>query len=243
MVDGRPIFPQRPAGLLSGGASGRIDGKAIHVVATLDCMVMPAWVPKYQRMVGEQLGDAIDDHYRLWWAENGTHGGLYAGITSQALRDLGRWAEDGIAPPNSTAHHFTDDGGIVLAESAAERGGVQPVVQASASGGVRADVKVGETVDFAGSAQQPPGTGTIVYARWEFEGNLEPTGWMTAPPAGPEHEYEITDDAETIEVEATHSYTKPGTYMASFRVGAHRDGTKGQGVPAENYARVRVVVS
>lgn len=41
----------------------------------------------------------------------------------------------------------------------------------------------------------------------------------------------------------THAYEAPGTYFASFRVGAHRDGAKGRGDAVLNVARVRVVVT
>ena len=39
------------------------------------------------------------------------------------------------------------------------------------------------------------------------------------------------------------AYDAPGTYFASFRVQAHRDGGQGQGPRIENNARVRVVVT
>jgi hypothetical protein len=55
-------------------------------------------------------------------------------------------------------------------------------------------------------------------------------------------EYAIGDGLTRFEGDATHTYQKPGTYFASFRVGAHRDGAKRKGLAVENLARVRVVV-
>ncbi len=89
----------------------------------------------------------------------------------------------------------------------------------------------GETVILVGTAQQPPGTGTIVAAEWDFAGRgaYEPRA--------------VDGTAEHVTVEATHVYTGPGTYFASFRVGSHRDGVDGKPPFARNNARVRIVVS
>jgi hypothetical protein len=46
-----------------------------------------------------------------------------------------------------------------------------------------------------------------------------------------------------VTVEITHAYARPGTYLACFRVGAHRDGAPGTKPYPRNNARVRVVVS
>ena len=156
----------------------------------------------------------------------------YDGAIQEALRCIVAWVEDGVAPPKTTSYRYSADSGLVLAGAAAERGGVQPLVWAEANGSARTEVKVGEPVTFTGRAEQPAGTGTIVSARWDFLGN----GTFS-------HEHSLEDDMSSIKVEATHGYTQPGTYFASFRVGAHRNGTKSQGLPIENGARVRVVVS
>jgi hypothetical protein len=80
-------------------------------------------------------------------------------------------------------------------------------------------------------AEQPSGTGTLVFARWDFLG----VGQC-------DHDHPVEDEAASIKVETTHAYTEPGTYFASFRIGGHREGKKGRGQPIENLARVRVVV-
>jgi hypothetical protein len=45
-----------------------------------------------------------------------------------------------------------------------------------------------------------------------------------------------------VEIKAGHAYATPGTYFASFRIGAYRDGTT-TGPTTDNLARVRVVVT
>jgi hypothetical protein len=253
MVDGKPVYPQREGRVLPVSQHGRIERKVIHVSCTHDTIVPLPSVGHYHRMVREHLGDQIDDLYRFWWVENAPHGAAelllpwtmpekdpgvwrsrlvgYDGVISEALRAVVAWVEDDVAPASTTSYRFTQDSGLVLAASAAERGGVQAVVKAEANGGARADVRAGEPVTLTGTAEQPPGTGTFVSAHWDFQG----TGEFVEQP--------IEADATSVKVEVTHSYTEPGTYFASFRVGAHRDGTDGQGIPIENGARVRVVVS
>ncbi len=70
----------------------------------------------------------------------------------------------------------------------------------------------------------------IVSASWDFDG----TG---------DFDKVYDGDSETIEVETQHTYDAPGSYFASFRVAAHRDGASGRGVKVDNLARVRVVVT
>jgi hypothetical protein len=156
----------------------------------------------------------------------------FEGVNAQALRDLVRWVEDDVSPPAGTAYHFTDSSGLVLPARAEARGGIQPVVTASANGGARADVKVGEKVQFEGSGELPIGTGSIVWARWDFEGTGDES-----------FENEVDGLSPGVTGQATHTYTEPGTYFAGFRVGAHREGKDGHGAAAENLARVRVVVT
>jgi hypothetical protein len=49
--------------------------------------------------------------------------------------------------------------------------------------------------------------------------------------------------AEAVTIETTHSFDKPGVYFPSFRVSARRDPAHAGGLPIQNLARVRVVVS
>jgi hypothetical protein len=254
MLDGRPIYPQRVGRVLPVSQHGGFDRKVIHVSCTHDTIVPLPSVAHYHRMVRDHHGDQTDQHYRLWWVENAAHAAAefllalttpeknpgvwrsrlvsYDGVVREALASIVRWVEDDVAPAPSTAYRFTADSGLVLPGSAAERGGVQPVVRATANGGLRAAVRVGEPVAFTGFADQPAGTGTIVSAGWDFEGSGDFA-----------QVHEVAGEAQSVRVEAAHAYAQPGTYFASFRVGAHRDGPGGKGPAVENGARVRVVVS
>jgi poly(3-hydroxybutyrate) depolymerase len=259
MLDGRPIYPQLPtvgAGAGGGpkGHSGEFVGKVIHVNTTHDSMVWPNGAVGWTHKIVDKQGESRHDRYRMWWIENSPHGSpelllpavtnqkdgkkwnaelvSYNGATAQALRELVRWAEDGIAPAPGTTFEFTDDGGVVLPATAAERGGVQPLVVVTANGGARADVKVGEAVHLEGVGTQPPGTGSVVWSEWDFEGTGRNTERVRAD-----------GDDEVLTVDATHTYAEPGTYFVTFRVGGHRDGLKGEGIAVENLARARVVVT
>jgi hypothetical protein len=94
-------------------------------------------------------------------------------------------------------------------------------------------VKVGQLVSFTGFGEQPPGMGSIVEAHWDVEGTGD---WRPVNEA-------IDGGSPTVSCQTTHDYASPGTYFASFRVGAHRHGAKGSGAAVPNLARVRVVVT
>jgi hypothetical protein len=251
MVDGKPVYPRRPA---RGPVvqTGRFNGKMIHFSCTLDPIVSLPSVRSYQRCVHTYHGDAADDHYRFWWVENAGHYPpeflawltgekdaevwrnrhvTIGGVADEAVTQLVEWVERGSAPARNTSYRFTSDGALVLPTPAAERGGVQPVVRAAANGLPRAEVRVGEQVVFSGEAEQPPGTGSIFFTSWNFGGS---DIWATEP---------LLAESRSVKVEATHIYGAPGTYFASFRAGARRDGTMGHGPPIENSAQVRVVVT
>jgi hypothetical protein len=259
MVDGHPIYPQRekPGWLKSGPLAYKaaMSSKMIYVQPTLDNMVWPTSISSYHKRVKENLGEKIDENFRLWFVENAPHGAPeflgpliaqekvparvwnsrlvpYDGATSQALRDVVAWVEQGAAPHSYADYELSRDNQLLLKRTAAERRGVQPVVRLTANGGARAEVRAGEPVRFVGVAEQPPGAGTIVRAEWDFEG----VGDFS--PAEPK----VDGLSAAVEVKATHTFGMPGTYFTSFRVGGHCDGAKGQGLPVLNLARVRVVV-
>jgi hypothetical protein len=256
-VDGAAVYPQRPMRPFSPAAptsyKGTLTNKMIYVQPTLDTQVWPTTISPYHQMIQDNLGERADDHFRLWFVENSPHGApeflgpaltsekdpgvwtsrlvSYDGVTAQALRDVVRWTEDGVAPPSYQGYSgLSRDNALPLPKTAAERGGVQPVVTAQANGSARADVKVGEPVNFLGTAEQPPGMGTVVRAEWDFGGR------------GAFESFDIGTPASSIDVKAEHAYTEPGTYFASFRVGAYRDGTT-TGPTTDNLARVRIVVT
>jgi hypothetical protein len=255
-VDGKPVYPQRPVRPVSAAApssyKGTLTNKMIYVQPTLDAQVWPTTSSPYVAMIRNNLGGRADDHFRIWFCENAPHGtpeflgpaltsekdpGVwrsrlvnYDGVTAQALRDVVRWAEEDVAPTFYRGFQLNRDNGLELPKTAAERGGVQPVVSAQANGSQRAEVRVGESVEFLGFAEQIAGMGTIVRAEWDFEGTgaFQPT--------------EVDGSSAIVDIKAEHAYSRPGTYFASFRVGAYRDGTT-TGPTTDNLARVRVVVT
>jgi hypothetical protein len=110
---------------------------------------------------------------------------------------------------------------------------VQPVVAVAANGGARTEVKVGDPVELEVRAEAPPAGGRIVSVEWDFEGHGA-FGFR----------HEVTGTEKSVLLSATHSYQAPGTYFATARVCAHRDGA----LDAEfrrlpNVASARVLVS
>ena len=256
MLDGKPVYPQLPnlsAGA-GGGHTGVFTGKVIHINTGADSMVWPNGAIGWTHKIEREQGEGRHERYRMWWIENSPHAEpslllplvtaqkdgdkwnaqlvSYFGATCQALRDLVRWCEDGVAPAPGTTYEFTRDGGLVLPDTAAQRGGVQPVVTLTANGATRADVKAGDEVQLRGVATQPPGAGGIVWTEWDFEGTGRNPSRVPAD-----------RDTEVLEIEATHRFEQPGTYFVTLRAGGHRDGIKGTGLAVENLARARVVVS
>ena len=257
---GRPVYPQRPqllgprfvrnngAGLLS----GRFAGKMIVVQSLFDEAAYPQQADWYRRRVSSVLGDRMDDHYRIWFTDHAMHQDpallpridvhphrstrivSYHGVLEQALRDLAAWVEHGIPPPPSTGY-VLDDGQIQLPATAVARRGIQPVVNLTANGGVRAEVAVGETVRFSALVEVPPGTGTIVAAEWDFEGSGD------FPVAEPLTNEDMS--YESLTITRDYSFAAPGTYFPALRVTSHRleqaDSPLGR---VMNLGRARVVV-
>jgi hypothetical protein len=205
----------------------------------------------YRTKVKEALGPRLDDHYRLWFTDNAMHTAPavmpgdrrpvattrvinYVGIVQQALRDLSDWVEKGLAPPPSTNYKIVD-GQVCLPETAEERKGIQPVVTVKANGGVRAEVAVGEAVEFTAVIEVPPGAGTVVGAKWDFEG------------AGDYPVAEQFDDTNSsysrVTLKTTYAFSEPGTYFPALRATSQRQGDfKTRFARIYNLGRVRVVV-
>jgi len=256
-VDGQPIFPQRPpfnvAGALHGRYAYHFTGKMIAIMNTLDRGAWPCGGASYHERARRHFGDGLDDHFRLWWNDNASHMTPimlesisppyphystrlidYTGSVHQAVLDLIDWVENGKEPPVNTSYEFSPDGRLTLAEKAGERGGIQPVVNATVNGGVRADVKAGEKVNFEASADVPRGTGRITAAEWDFEGK----GTWDLKEKG------IDGKSDSIKLKATHTFDTPGTYFPVVRVTSQRDGDANADYGSlPNLGRVRVVVS
>jgi hypothetical protein len=248
--DGSPVYPQRPvilgpvfAAAAAGTVqTGRFEGKMIVVESLLDREALPWQADWYRARVSEHLGDALDDHFRLWFTENALHGDFevqedpthtvsYVGMLHQALRDLSRWVEAGIPPPASTGYEVVD-GQVVVPPDAAGRRGVQPVVSLTVDGSARADVGAADVVTLRLSAEVPPGTGFIVAVEWDLDG----TGRYAVR--------ESFRPASNVVVERQWSSAEPGTHFPVVRVVSHRDGNATSPYARlQNLARVRVVVT
>jgi hypothetical protein len=251
--DGQPLYPQRPLlpgpETLSGGAtqSGRFHGKMIVMQAMLDEAAYPWSGDWYRRRVEAALSGEIDDRYRLWFVENAMHTTQaaapgeprpvsttrvisYQGVLQQALRDLAAWVEQGVAPPRSSGYRV-EDGQVVLPASAAERGGIQPVVTLTANGGAKTLAKVGEPIEFEAVAEAPPSAGVIATIEWDFEG------------AGdfPE-ESDLGPPSPRATARKTFAFAQPGTYFPAVRVSVRRAENDSLYARPKNLGRVRVFV-
>jgi hypothetical protein len=254
-TDDIPLYPQRPLAPAADQIKGAFDGKMIYMLSTQDIYVWPS-TADYPDIYGGRYGEALEERFRCYWAEHGAIGppqlavGYNVGEGDLRVWDtrlidfqhsMGRyvwrylkdWVEDGKAPPASTAYHFNAANALVLPDSAAERGGIQPVVRATVEGGKRAEVKIGQSVRFEGVIESPAGAGGIVVAEWDFAHGGD----------FPVKHAEADGSATMLRLHAQHAFAEPGTYFVSFRGGVHRDGKMGDGPPTHNLDRVRVVVS
>jgi hypothetical protein len=256
---GKPIYPQRPEILglryapSAGGAvqSGRFAGKMIVVEAMMDEAAYPWQADWYRSRVIEAQGPSFEDNFRLYFVDHAMHTTQsarpndprpvvttrtvnYTSVLHQVLRDLSDWVEKGLVPPPSTVYKI-EDGQVVVPPTAAERKGVQPVVTLTANGGVRAEVAVGETVEFVGVIEVPPGTGTVVGAEWDFEG---------AGDFPVVEKFDFSNNSfSRLTVKTTYAFSKPGTYFPVLRSSSHRNGDfKAKFARIPNIGRVRVIV-
>ena len=257
--DGHPRHPQRATeigpligGQVSGGGThhGRIAGKVIVVNSLVDADAYPWHGHWYAARVRSALGYETDNCFRLWFTDNADHhtGPItegkehwlvsYDGIVQQALRDVAAWAEKGVAPAASTAYRL-EDGQILLADTAEERGGIQPVVRLEVAAdpsrsqaphradAVSAIVEPGEEVTFRAVVEVPPGGGEVVALEWdplgrgEFcDASLVEDGWST-----------------------THRFTEAGVFFPVLRATTHRQGNPAASIArVQNLSRVRVSV-
>lgn len=255
-VDNTPVYPQRPnfagSGGLSGAvASGEFKGKMIVIQNAHDAATLPNAAHAWRKQLEGRFGSKLEQHFRLWYNEYASHipGSMqpptgkvpplarlvdYGGSLEQTLLDLMAWVEEGKEPSPSTNYEIDHDQHMTLAPTAAERHGIQPVVTAKANGAVRTEVKVGEPVSFAITAETPPGMGKIIKLEWDLENKA---AWDVREPG-------IDGKKAKVQVKRTHAYSKPGTYFPAVRVTAHRDGdVKARFGRIMNLGRMRVVVT
>ena len=252
-LGGAPVYPQHPvptmSPLMGVAYTGQYEGKLLWVHHTHDSSLWPSQGLVYEAAVAQAQGEAARaEKFRLQWTENAEHIGPamlpsapdratttwlvdYTPIIEQGLVDLIRWVEEGVAPASTTYRY--DKGQVSLPSTAAERGGVQPVVALTVNDGERAEVRVGEVVTVELFAEAPPEGGTIISIEWDFDGH------------GAFAESETLDGTDkAVRRTQTHVYDQPGTYFASVRVCSQREGD-----PAAEFRRlpnvdsIRVVVS
>ena len=256
---GRPLYPQRSRSasrdffqnFIGTNYRGRFAGKMIVLQNLLDEDCYPSNAVYYRGLVERALGPKLDDQYRLWFIDHAMHSPSalrtrtgarpekntriidYMGAVQQALHDVSAWVEQGVVPPASTDFEY-DNGQVAVPRTAAARKGIQPVVELTANGLVRAEVAVGEEVAFSARVEVPPGAGTLVSAEWDFEGTGEfpvvEHGSLEGSPAG-------------VSITTSYAFAEPGTYFPALRVASHRQSKKTTPFAlVRNLGRVRVVV-
>jgi hypothetical protein len=252
-VDGRAVYQQHELPEMSPFMgtvhSAEYEGKLMWIHNTHDASLWPAQGVGFKRNVERVHGpEEAARRFALRWTENAEHilpamGASPPGranntwlvdfqsVIEQSLVDLMAWVEQGIAPVGTNFE--LRDGKIVLPATAAARGGIQPVVSVTANGSSRAEVATGEEVTLQAFAEVPPGTGTVVAVRWDFDGS-----------GSYPFDDEVDGGAATLTSTTTHRYDRPGTYFATALVESHRQGDVGatsRRIP--NLASARIVVT
>ena len=178
-VDGKPVYPQHElptnSPFMGIAYSGQYEGKLLWVHHTHDASLWPSDGVVYGARSGPGPGrgecvpevpDALDGERRARsgqfvpsMPDRASNTWLidYRPVIEQSLLDLAQWVENGIEP-SATSFEYSD-GKVTLPPTAAERGGVQPVVAVSVNGGLRVEVKAGEPVTLQVHAETPPGAG------------------------------------------------------------------------------------
>ncbi|KAK2686792.1 hypothetical protein QWA68_014943 [Fusarium oxysporum] len=250
---GEPRYPQRKSQLAemiskstSGGGNqtGKLTGKVMVLDNLLDYDAFPWQADWYRTQVKNALGDKFDDNYRLYYADNSDHFSGYNlpadtlrrlvpywGLMEQHLRDLSRWVEKGTPPPKPTRYTVIK-GQVHVPTTAAERRGIQPVVDLTANGAAnKTKARVGQAVTFKLHAAVPPNTGKIVKVEWDFDGvgKFVEKGSIGIKPA--------------VDTKVSHTFSKPGKYIVGAKVTNQREGNKDTPLAlVQNIGRVRVEV-
>ncbi|AEI46903.1 hypothetical protein [Runella slithyformis] len=254
-AEGKPLYPQRPmllGPLFTQSASGvlpngKFKGKMILLESLWDREAFPWQADWYRTKVKEHFGDSTDRHFRVWFTDRALHGDLskqedptrtvsYLGVLQQALRDLSAWVEKGVVPPASTSYKI-EDGQVIVPAMAAERKGIQPIVDLKVSGGKRLEAKIGKPIEFEGTIELPVNTGKIVVLEWDFEGE------GTFAEKADLTQLKINKSGDKAIVKGKHSFSKSGTFFPTLRVATHRNGDRETPFARiQNLDRVRVVV-
>lgn len=251
-LDGTPIYPQHTlplqSPLMGVPYSGQYDGKVLWIHHTHDSSLWPPQGIVYERAVHMSQGpEKAKENFRLQWTDNAEHIGPmmlpsqpgratntwlieYFPIIEQGLKDLCAWAEKGIAPNGSNYEY--KDGRVYLPDTAAERGGIQPVVKVKANGSLRAEIKAGQSVELEVDAAVPPGAGNIIAIQWDFDGR----GLF-------KFKHDVDGTKNSLKLTTSQTYEEPGTYFATAKVLSHREGdVNAQSCRIENLASARIIV-
>lgn len=250
--DGEPLYPQQkvlvgPVFCGNGPGckqNGLVQGKVMICAALMDEQAYPWQADWYRRKIASVHDGNEKDYCRLYYFDNVLHDDITASVDElhatsyiaglkQVLIDLALWVEEGVEPLPSSRYQV-DVGHVQVADFAAERGGLQPVVELKANGSKCAHVKAGEPVKFTAQAEVPDQAGSLTFVEWSFEGETD------FPRKG---EWLLRDKGQRGKAEEIHVYGKPGTYFAVVRVKSERNGDKtAPFTQIRNIDRVRVVV-
>lgn len=249
--DGKALYPQLPflmaPSIARGGGgsvpTGNIHGKVIAVCSLLDESAF-AWHGDWYRNAVRKAKKREEEWFRLYYNDNCIHddraGFLYdpqhqvdyLGMLHQAILDLADWCEKGTEPVPTTNYRFVD-GQIRVPETAAERGGLQPVADARANGEKAVTVAPGEEVIFTARIEVPRDGECVTAAAWDFERTncFEETEGLCLEENG------------NATLRTCHVFGKPGTYFPVLKVSSSRRGSRDDiFVQCRNLDRVRVVV-
>ncbi|HEX5587224.1 MAG TPA: hypothetical protein VFZ17_07955 [Acidimicrobiia bacterium] len=253
IIDGAPVYPQRQeifaSSFVGAPRPASYAGKMLWSQHTHDASVWPGAIVPYDHAVRENLGDEAADRWALRYVEygenlppimiggTGTSSGFarfidWRGQVEQGIEDVIEWVEHDVVPA-STSYRY-EQGRLTLPDTAAERGGIQPVVRLTANGSSRAEIALGEAVELEVHAEVPDGQGTLILLEWDPEG----TGtYVSAEPA-------LDGTTAKTVTRLSYTYATRGTHLAGVRVTAHRTGdVNSEFARVINLGRARVVVT
>ena len=217
-----------------------------------DAACWPNAAISYRRAVERNLGDALGDHYRLWFNDHAAHlpgvvqpGGRSAGAHHPPHR-LRRITRAGAARPHGVGrgrHRATGRDRVharhrPAPHARADRGRARWCPAGRAR--VRERRGCAPTSAWANRSRSP-WKPTRPRAGARSSGS---SGTSTAPARSPSPRDGVDGSRASVRLETTHAFDTPGTYFPSVRVTAHRDGdVDAAHCRLLNLGRVRVVVS
>ena len=119
-----------------------------------------------------------------------------------------------------------------VANTAAERHGIQPVATLIVKGVAKAIVRVRETITLNTHVKIPPGMSKIVAVEWDLVG----TGDLVP--------YPLSSPASSLDLEVQTYYHDTGTYLPAIQITSQREGNADSLYARAKYlGRARVVVN